>query len=64
MNLAFLQENTDTYNMNNTVSALSAVADATAFSSAEKQKLVPLVLSRQARNEMTGSCPHRRRQRT
>ena len=40
LNLAFLQKNTDTQNMNNTVSALSAVADATAFSSAEKQELV------------------------
>ena len=37
LNLAFLQENTDTYNMNNTVSALSAVADATAFSSREAE---------------------------
>ena len=38
MNLAFLQKNTDTHKMINTVSALNAVADATAFSSAEKQK--------------------------
>ena len=38
-----MQKNIDTYNMNNTVSSLSAVADATAFSSAEKEKLVALV---------------------
>ena len=43
--------NTDTRNMNNVVSALTAVIDATAFSSAEKQKLVALVQNRQASDD-------------
>ena len=57
MNLAFLQKNTDTHNMNNTVSALIAVADATALSSADKQKLVALVQSRQASNSDDSESP-------
>ena len=43
--------NIDTRNMNNVVSALTAVIDAAAFSSAEKQKLVALVQSRQASDD-------------
>jgi len=50
-NPAFLQKNIDTRNMNNVVSALTAVVDAAAFSSAEKQKLVALVQSRQASDD-------------
>ena len=57
MNLAFLQKNTDTHNMNNTVSALIAVVDATAFSSAEKQTLVALVQSRRASNDDDSESP-------
>ena len=57
MNLAFLQKNTDTHNMNNTVSALIAVADATTVSSAEKQTLVALVQSRRASNDDDSESP-------
>eukprot|EP00450_Noctiluca_scintillans_P002421 CAMPEP_0194482150 /NCGR_PEP_ID=MMETSP0253-20130528/4235_1 /TAXON_ID=2966 /ORGANISM="Noctiluca scintillans" /LENGTH=688 /DNA_ID=CAMNT_0039321673 /DNA_START=47 /DNA_END=2116 /DNA_ORIENTATION=+ len=50
-NPAFLQKKIDTRNMNNVISALSAVVDAAAFSSADKQKLVALVQSRQASDD-------------
>ena len=57
MNLAFLQKNTDTHNMNNTVSALIAVAGATAFSSSENQNWWQLVHSRQASNDDVSESP-------
>jgi len=50
-NPAFLQKKIDTQNMNNVVAALTAVVDAAAFSSVDKQKLVALVQSRQSSND-------------
>ena len=53
-NPAFLQKNIDTRNLNNVVAALTAVVDAAAFSSVDKQKLVALVQSRQSSDDDDG----------
>ena len=53
-NPAFLQKKIDTRNMNNVVGALTAVVDAAAFSSVDKEKLVALVQSRQSSDDDDG----------
>merc|ERR1719414_2422993 len=53
-NPAFLQKKIDTQNMNNVVAALTAVVDAAAFSSVDKQKLAALVQSRQSSDDDDG----------
>jgi len=50
-NPAFLQKKIDTRNINNVISALTAVIDAAPFPSADKQKLVALVRGRQASDD-------------
>ena len=50
-NLAFLQKKIDTRNINNVISALAAVIDAAPFPSANMQKLLALVQSRQASDD-------------
>ena len=53
-NAAFLQKKIDTRNLNNVVAALTAVVDAGAFSSVDKQKLVALLQSRQSSDDHVG----------
>merc|ERR1712136_526813 len=53
-NPAFLQKKIDTRNLNNVVAALTAVVDAAAFSSVDKQRLVALVQSRQSSDDEDG----------
>ena len=50
-NPAFLQKKIDTRSINNVISALTAVIDEAPFPSADKQKLVALVQSRQASDD-------------
>ena len=50
-NPAFLQKKIDTRNINNVISALTAVIDAAPFPSADKQKSVALVRGRQASDD-------------